>query len=272
MTDALMADDQLTSLLAEIPAEGDEAPPRIVVGLHKSGSTMVTGLFTRLLKSLDLPLANLARMMHQRDIPPRIWENDPRMAQVFRPGVSYVGFRGLPKFMDADFIAASRMIVLVRDPRDALVSGFFSFGPGGSHVRPPGEQLRAEQDAARKEDEGLDIDQWVIKHAVRFGKQFRDILPLKSMPTVKIYRYEDVLFDKVTFLKDALAHLDVKCPLPRIQRIVDREAPLPTVENPKVHIRKATPGDHRAKLRPETIAELDRLLADVLAGFDYSRT
>lgn len=269
MTDALMADDQLTSLLAEIPAEGDEAPPRIVVGLHKSGSTMVTGLFTRLLKSLDLPLANLARMMHQRDIPPRIWENDPRMAQVFRPGVSYVGFRGLPKFMDADFIAASRMIVLVRDPRDALVSGFFSFGPGGSHVRPPGEQLRAEQDAARKEDEGLDIDQWVIKHAVRFGKQFRDILPLKSMPTVKIYRYEDVLFDKARLLADVFAHFGLPLPA-NAAAIAERHHVLPGKEDPSKHIRKATPGDHRDKLTPETIAELDRILAEPLRFYGYT--
>lgn len=42
-------------------------------------------------------------------------------------------------------------------------------------------------------------------------------------------------------------------------------------ENPLAHKRQVAPGDHRRKLRPDTVASLDRLFADVLACLGYDR-
>jgi hypothetical protein len=44
----------------------------------------------------------------------------------------------------------------------------------------------------------------------------------------------------------------------------------PVGEDIRSHMRKVTPGDYREKLRPETIAELNRRFSEVLDALGYS--
>jgi hypothetical protein len=43
-------------------------------------------------------------------------------------------------------------------------------------------------------------------------------------------------------------------------------------EDPNSHKRQVQPGDHRRKLKPETIRLLDEIFADVLDALDYPRS
>lgn len=44
----------------------------------------------------------------------------------------------------------------------------------------------------------------------------------------------------------------------------------PAQERPDKHVRRVTPGDHREKLQPATIARLNEAFGDVLERFGYS--
>ena len=74
--------------------------------------------------------------------------------------------------------------------------------------------------------------------------------------TVRIYRYEDVIFKKREWLADMCAWFGWNVSEKKINAIADKNDILPKAENEAQHIRQATPGDHKRKLRPETIEQL----------------
>ena len=64
-------------------------------------------------------------------------------------------------------------------------------------------------------------------------------------------------------------HLGLGLKPGQCKRAAERTDPVPTVENKAAHVRKATPGDHLEKLKPETIERLNAIFAEELAYFDY---
>jgi hypothetical protein len=261
----------LSELAAGLPPGRDDHPPRLVMGLHKSGSTMLEQMMGRALAGLDWPTLNLPGQMWRRGIGIADWLADPACRALFRPGLVYTGFRVMPGFMDRAFLEPCRIVLLVRDPRDALVSAFFSVGPGGSHVLPPTANLRAEIAHRSRLEAGLDIDAWVLQREPGFRRNFLAYAARRDLAGMRIWRYEDVLFDKAGFLGQSLAHLNLPVDPALIGRVVAAEPPLPQVEDPSKHLRKGLPGDHRVKLRPETIASLNDRLAEVLEIYGYPR-
>jgi hypothetical protein len=186
----------------------------------------------------------------------------------FEPsGHAYGGFRNLPWRLP-DF-AADRTVLLVRDPRDALTSLYFSVAY--SH-RPPGAtdgsaMLRAFE-ARRVTALTIPIDTFVLDQAGAHARLIEKTLA--NAPAHRLYRYEDVIFDKLAWVEDMLAYFRLSSPRPLVLRIVERANVVPTEEAPLEHIRRVTPGDHRDKLRPETIAALDDRLGPILRRFGYS--
>ena len=86
----------------------------------------------------------------------------------------------------------------------------------------------------------------------------------------RIYRYEDVIFDKRAWIADMCDTFGWSVPEATINEIADRNDVIPSSEDQAKHIRQATPGDYKRKLQPETIERLTEMFAKELDYFGYN--
>ena len=233
-----------------------------IVGLLKSGSTLLNRIMRPLAESTGLVSKAPANELFKRGLELR----DARVT--FEPfGHAYGGFRGMPWPLPP--FAANRTVLLVRDPRDALTSLYFSVAY--SH-RLPGatdspSMLQA-FDARRAEARAMSIDAFVLEEAAGHARHIKKTLA--NLPAHRLYRYEDVIFDKLTWTRDMLDYLGLSVAERLVGRVVGMNDVTPSEESPLEHIRRVTPGDHRLKLRAETIATLDDRFKGIMRRLGYA--
>jgi hypothetical protein len=169
--------------------------------------------------------------------------------------------------------AGARVVIAVRDPRDALTSRFFSFAI--SHTGVDDELRQAWLD--------MGIDRFVLEHLPELkGRLATYRSMLATRPDTPVLRYEDMVLRFDHWLDRLLQGFGLS-PDPgavgsfaRTQMEDYRKliAERQVREREDKHIRSVAPGDHRRKLRPETIAAIDEALRDEMAFFGYeaSRT
>lgn len=245
--------------------------------IHKAGSTLFYNLLLRAMQRAQvLGLANAYRYLSIPDalfnagVPEKVLE-DPDFSMKHNQGLDeggtlYGGFRFVPSFATDAFLGGKRVMVLVRDPRDVLTSLYFSVQR--SHRIPAGEAgviLERQRAWALSES----IDDYVLHHARHrhWRARFARLNQIKGLG--RSWRYEDVVFAKGPWLDAILDYLQVDLPRCDRDEIVLAEDLRPEREDPDSHVRQVAPGDHRRKLRPETIEELSRLFADTLAVWGY---
>ncbi len=192
---------------------------------------------------------------------------------LIKGGNLYGGFRAFPASLSRNrMFQESPKVLLVRDPRDALVSQYFS--DAYSHALPENDEQAANgRDIfLRKRSEALStsIDEFVLKHARNLCRVLMDYQGLLSDSSCLTFRYEDVVFTKRDMIGKVIAHFDWSCPDRMIDRILELVDEFPAVEEPKAFVRKVVPGDHLQKLSPATVAKLNDLLKDPLKHFGYS--
>jgi hypothetical protein len=101
-----------------------------------------------------------------------------------------------------------KSVLLIMDPRDALVSEYFSFKPGRSHVLPKEDIDKFI--AAAKKSEGLSIDQYVLNNAKNTSIKFTQYRENLNFANVKVFKYEDIFCDKYLFLKAIFEHFNIE--------------------------------------------------------------
>ena len=254
-----------------LPEPGDK-PSAFLVSLPKAGST----LFYRMMKPLadrgGLPYFSLPNEMHGLGLPMR--EVSEGLDQVFRPqGYTYGGFRGFEAPLKLPDYAADRTVLLVRDPRDMLTSLYFS--EAKSHV-PPGtgasETLLRQFEARRQRALSMTIDEFVLARANGVKAGYDSVFAAIGDKPHKLFRYEDVIFAKRQWMAETLDYLALAVPPRLLDSVAERNDIRPAAEQEDQHVRRVTPGDFRAKLRPETIAALDAALAPILMRYGYERS
>lgn len=166
----------------------------------------------------------------------------------------------------AEFLRDRIALLLVRDPRDLLVSGYYSFG--FTHPFSPVPEIRAKQEARRAAIQAKSIDQYVLDEAPTTRGHFETLLRLtRDCPRATLLRYEDMLQDWPRFEGELLTVLEFA---PATLADLHARSRPPEREDAASHRRRGRPGDHAEKLRPETVARLDELLAPALRAFGYA--
>lgn len=233
-----------------------------LVGLIKSGSTLLNRLMKPVTESAGFVFEAPANDLRQQGLELR----DADLTFVAE-GHAYGGFRNLPWPLP-DF-AAGRTVFLARDPRDALTSLYYSVAY--SH-RPPGttagDALLRGFEARRTRALGQAIDDFVLQEAPARAHLIEETLC--HMPSHRMYRYEEVIFSKQAWVVDMMDYLGLVVAERRVAQIVARHDITPAEEAPHEHIRRVTPGDHREKLRPDTVQRLDNILSPVLRRLGYA--
>lgn len=259
------------STVLSIPLEEPASTPAFFLfGLHKCGSTLMNLIFKDICSELNIPSISIPHLASEKSIPVQAWNRCEALNSVVLDGYCHKGFRKFPMFMKKNELLKQRKkILLVRDPRDAVVSAYFSFTL--SHRLPKEGKLLEHRLKQRERHQSLTLEEFVLEQAEKVKREF-DLYDkhLAKDDLLKVYRYEDVIFEKVNWVTDMLNFLGLSLDADAVQRIVQKHDIVPSSEDETKHVRKVTPGDHREKLSPECIAKLNEILADVLKRYNYA--
>ncbi len=259
------------TLIASLTPSKSEQPSVLSLALPKGGSVLLEKIMTGLCPHAGLGYFSLEHKLFERGLP--VNDTPPEASRLFFPtGYCYGGFRRLPTSFEIPILESARKVLLVRDPRDMLVSLYFSITK--SH-RPPGTDAgkdaleRFERDRAKVSQTPIGV---FMKHrAERFATLYYSYDRILDDPRLRVYRYEDVLYEKRRWVADICEWLGWDIPEKVREKVADKNDLIPGKENEGQHVRKAHPGDHREKLDDKTIDFLNELLAPILDRHGYER-
>lgn len=190
-----------------------------------------------------------------------LYESDQFYKKAFpTTGIVFGPFRGINRSIE---LPGRRKIINLRDPRDVLVSDFYS--------RKYSHEMNLTMIGYREKAASLEIDPYVIAN---IGK-VRDVYAAYSdyiennREQALILSYEEMVTDFASWVKK----LQSWCGLPPvIKRIEDvsRDENFRGRNIKTAHKRRVTPGEHRSVLKPETIDILNRELRDTLLSLNYA--
>lgn len=251
-------------------APGRTGPAFFAMGVRKSGSSMFNQIMAFLAQRNGVPNVTLPDRFFRLGLRAQDWAGVD-LSPLLHPGNLYSAFRVLPPNLaqTAAFRGGTK-VFLFRDPRDALVSQYFS--DAYSHPLPDAKGAlgdgRAAFEAKRATALETPIDDFVLRGARSMLRTLTEYAPLLDDPACLCLRYEDFVFQKRRLVRKVLAHFGWHLSPGQIEMLMGLVDKLPDTEDKTRFLRKAVPGDHRVKLKPETIAELDKVLRPVLIRYD----
>jgi hypothetical protein len=248
----------------------------LAIGIHKGGSTMLHDF-------LQIYLNNPGKTYHysRLDIPSVLFHSLGLTDEEFddvdliprflttNQSCCFFGWRNIPMSFLRYKSALSNFpsVVLIRDPRDCVVSAYYSFLK--NHCLPRNHNSTAAKEIIeeREKSAGMSIDQWALKNVARFTNELSRIA-LFMHHNMRIYRYEDIWESKGEFLSSVIGNLGLPFSEPAFQNAFDRINIAPGTDR-RGHVRQGKPGDHRAKLSPETIDQINLRYQSLLSFFGY---
>jgi len=189
---------------------------------------------------------------------------------IFKPkGYVYTVFGAMVGIKKLD---SYKVILVVRDPRDVLVSGYFS--KVFSHPLPPSRSnKRGKFEGSRQAAQNRTIDEYILKNTEKIYDIYTNYIYhlLEKNTHVYVCKYEEMINDFEGWLTGLCdyAELELTAELKQ-QFIAKHQAKIPKKENPKKHLRKGIQGDYKTKLNPETIDNLNIKFKEILNYFVYN--
>ncbi|AKH37036.1 MULTISPECIES: sulfotransferase domain-containing protein [Nitrosomonas] len=189
--------------------------------IHKAGSSLMHKMIGEVCHSAGIPSISIPDTLFNEGIFDKDWQNDERLLDFFIPGKIFYGFRYLPEILlnESLRLREKKSVLLIRDPRDALVSQYFSFGGKNVSHKLPSKN----QDTFLKEAQAtshLNIDQYVLQAAEIYLDKLNKYKENLNFENVKLFKYEEIYFDKRKFLDNIFAHFGI----PVESRLLDEVA------------------------------------------------
>ena len=262
-------DVQIGKARFSVPEPGDGSTAFIVLGIRKSGSSMLNSMMERVAQVVQLPFVDVAGTFFGAGMPVSEWQDEPKVRSIIMPGVIYGGFRNTPRCLHGlPLYRDSPKVLLVRDPRDALVSEFFS--NAYSHSVPQSGEARRRILQQREKAREIGVDAYVKSRVPAFKKTLGEYRLAAADPACRVFRYEEYITRKGDLLTEICAHFGWRPPVEKLHAIAAEFDEFPTEENPEKFVRSVLPGDHKRKLSPATIALIERRMNDVATAFGYA--
>jgi|GEM_PF-1663785 len=180
--------------------------------------------------------------------------------KIYAPQREYLDFPGRHKF---------RHIFFLRDPRDVLVSAYYSFA--FTHAEPSRSLDRDDFLAQRSKMQQQGIDDYVLEQAEQWILPFyRNYQKLRDTADDYLYvKYSLFINDTAKFIQQIADYCDLNPSTSDINFLVQEASPVQTTEKKKSHKRSGKTGQYLEKLRPETVDKLNEILADVLRDWEF---
>ncbi|MCQ3936012.1 MAG: hypothetical protein DPW18_03075 [Chloroflexi bacterium] len=252
---------------------GSGHPSIIHFSVNKAATQYVRDLLRRCIAGTGMISVGLAEYAFHTDFPYLDTLSAAEMQQyqhIFQPtGYLYSVFGGMIEGIAN--LEKYRVVLMVRDPRDVLVSEYFSIAYSHSEPSLRGNKYQ-EFMKMRQQARQITVDEYVAGECDRVHatySRYMDLL-LDDYPHVHVAKYETMTHEFQTWLDRLLEYCGLEIS-DQLRQDVLREAARiqPKRENIQQHIRKGKPGDHKEKLKPETVERLNSKFSDVLKRFQY---
>jgi hypothetical protein len=165
-------------------------------------------------------------------------------------------------------LSQNKKFLLIRDPRDVLVSLYFSMA--GSH-RVPAEGRAREEILKTRELTTGSVGEFATSEVLgNIHKRYSEYRQFcEQNGDVTVFRYEDVIFDKMGWITRLIELLALAVPSNVARRIADKHDRLPTKERPSENVRQVRPGNWRAHLGKKSAACIEETFSREMAFFGY---
>ena len=166
---------------------------------------------------------------------------------------------------DPGFIRDKIALFLVRDPRDILVSAYYSFG--FTHGLSKSDEIRELQLQDRKRIQARTIDEYALETACNILQHFETVDRLTKVCNRSIVlKYEDIIYNWDLFVKDLTKYITIKEPI--LAQLFEASRPREK-ENILHHRRSGRPFGFRSKFKDETLISLNEIFKGILSDFQY---
>ncbi|MCH2207192.1 MAG: sulfotransferase domain-containing protein [Lentisphaerales bacterium] len=246
--------------------EPSQSPSFFAFAPHKSGSVLLRKVLEDICDINKIPVINIPKLIfkHGESV-----SNINKQWDVIlkEKGYAYLGFRNFPNYPSSFKFQNVKNILQVRDPRDMLVSSYFS--EAFSHPLPNSGTKRESMLKARSKIINQSIDEYVLEKSSVFLKSYHTFSEKLPTGNTKIFRYEDIIFNKKNWIIEISNYLGLNVENDEINKILEKVDIVPAQENHRKHVRKVTPGDHKSKLSSKTIQKLNEIFNGVLSRYNY---
>ena len=164
-----------------------------------------------------------------------------------------------------------KIVFGVRDPRDILVSSYFS--QAFSHPIPDQNGNKYDEFMKRRKHA---IESGIDRYVLAESTKIRDIfdryenLLLNRYSNIYITKYETMTVSFDSWLDDLLCYCDLNVSNRLRNKFTENNKKLkPADEDINKHVRKAQPGEYEDKLQPDTIQQLNFTFKHILRRFGY---
>jgi hypothetical protein len=259
----------------QVPFQVDKdlgGPAYFVLGIRKCGSSLFNKLAKDLASMNNRRYVNVAGRYFTKNIAPKDWIKDPANCDILYGGNVYGGFRLMPAaFASASLYREGKKLLMVRDPRDAIVSEYFSNAYSHSIPQRTQEAAPITELLEKRRREALDtsIDEYVVERGRSLLSAYLGYVNQLDSASMRVVKYEDYIFKKPDLIRLIASDFDMHVDDAQIATIMAWADIRPEKETPTAFVRRVTPGDHREKLRPETIAKLNTIMKPAMDAFGY---
>ena len=244
------------------PAPKTNFKKSYIFAFAKSGSTLLDNMVSTYCQLINVPTFSLFNTAFGQGVRTADIAEDARSC-IEQEGVIYTGFRHFPEF-NLD-LSGANTILLTRDPRDMLVSMYYSIIK--SHVIPEGNSgMRKNRERAALQD----INDYVLGHANSYNNHFKRYRLMLDNSDLTTFRYEDVIFEKQKWLNEVVVKLGVDVRPEIVASVAKQFDIVPEHEKEDKHIRQVHPGNYLEKLTPDTIVKLNDSLGEFLSFYNYN--
>jgi len=253
------------------PTRAPEKPSVYAFSLPKAGSVLLDSMLSALSVAEGLTYVSIMGQFFEIGLAEKHVPAQTSKAFLDH-GYCYGGFRSFPRHFEIPNLGSCKAILLVRDPRDMIVSHYYSTRL--SHPD-PGRILSTSMKGMplREKAQRLTIDEYAIDLTKFYGRLMRGYIDVleKNPDTFRVYRYEDVIFRKREWISDIGSYFGWSVPEAKLRRIAAKNDILPRAEKESKHVRQVSPGDHKRKLEPATIVQLNEALGKEFRYFGYEQ-
>ena len=238
---------------------------------HKCASSFVRTLFNVLLEDSAYELVNYAGLIYQLgDQLSLVGDYELFLQKAYTELYSCYGKVYAPQRKYLDFPGRSEFkhIFFLRDPRDVLVSAYYSFG--FIHTLPNNTTAKLNFQEKRAEIQDQGIDSFVLEQAKEWIiPQYQEYKELQETAESHLYlTYGFFVGDTQNFIEKIMDYLELAPSKEKIELLMKKANPVQNQETMS-HKRSGKTGQYLEKLKPKTITELNDLLSKTLADWQF---
>lgn len=233
------------------------------ITMHKCASSLFGGYVLRHLQGRKQRYIDVYRRYRATNVPTKF----EKYGCVYGPIRTWLSSPGpFDRLLDEHFIRDKLVMFLIRDPRDILVSQYYSFGFSHPFNSTDPERL-AEQETWRKKIQSKTVDEYVLDESDALLRRYSQLMELETAcARSTTLQYEDMIGNFDAFLNQFTKVAPLQPGVAEKIYLSTRPRPREDIHS---HRRSGKIGGFRDKLEPATIDALNEKFSKILGHYRY---